>query len=189
MVLGRSRTPLEAQHQGPILAANNMGHARITPYHRNSHRPSSFIEEGLGAVIFQNKMFSVIVIAAVVALSGGIMTFAIIPSSPCAGVLGVTHNFTIIANLHGFNDSADHQGSWPVMIVNRCDMVKITIINNDTQAHGFAIDNYAARGVEVEPQQPFTFQFLASTTGSFRVYCNVFCTVHYSMQNGLLNVE
>lgn len=134
-------------------------------------------------------MLGIIVIVIAGALGGGVMTFAIgIPDSPCSAVTGVTRNFTIVANINGFNDSRDHQGTWPLMTVNRCDMVVIKIINDDTQSHGFAVDNYAPRGTEVIGQQSATVQFQAVKSGQFRVYCDVYCTVHIFMQSGLLKV-
>jgi hypothetical protein len=141
--------------------------------------------------MLKNKMLAVIVIIVAAALGGGIMTFAIgLPSSPCAGIAGATRSFTIEANINGFNDSVHHQQtSWPVMTVHRCDIVKVTIINKDTQTHGFAVDYYATRGTEVQGGQTLPVQpFLATKTGQFRVFCISFCTIHAFMQNGLLNV-
>lgn len=135
-------------------------------------------------------MLVIIIIASAAALAGGITTFAIgIPNSPCAGVAAATRNFTLIADINGYNDSKDHQGQWPVMTVNRCDQVVIKIINTDTQSHGFAVDNYAARGTEVVGGQSSTVQFLAEKQGQFRVFCIVRCTAHIFMQNGLLTVD
>src|SRR6266699_2332279 len=112
-----------------------------------------------------------------------------LPGSPCEGIASTTRNFTIVASVNGFNDSKDHQGQWPIMNVHRCDMVKVTIINGDTQTHGFAIDNYAIRGTEIQGGQTLSVPpFLASKIGQFRVFCISFCTVHRFMQNGLLNV-
>ncbi len=138
-----------------------------------------------------------IVVASAVALAGGITTFAIgIPSPPCAGVIGTTRDFTIVANINGYNDSSSHYASWlqngtswPVMNVARCDQVVIKIINEDTQSHGFAVDTYAVRGTEIVGGQQSTVQFLATTSGHFRVYCVVYCTVHKFMQYGVLNVS
>jgi heme/copper-type cytochrome/quinol oxidase subunit 2 len=142
--------------------------------------------------MLKNKMLAVIVIVVAAALGGGIMTFAIgLPSSPCAGITGTTRYFTIVASSNGFNDSLHHQQwSWPVMTVHRCDIVKITIINSDTQTHGFAVDYYATRGTDVPGQQTYTapVSFQASKIGQFRVYCISFCTIHTFMQNGLLTV-
>src|SRR5439155_27275912 len=99
-------------------------------------------------------MLAVIVIVVAAALGGGILTFAAgLPGSPCEGITGTTRNFTIVANIYGFNDSKDQQGEWTIMIVHRCDIVKVTIINADTQAHGFAIDNYPIRGTEIQGGQ------------------------------------
>jgi len=141
--------------------------------------------------VLKNKMLAVIVVVVAAALGGGIMTFATgLPGSPCAGIKGTTRNFTVVASPQGFNDSVDHQPeSWPVMTVHRCDLVKVTITNTDTQTHGFAVDYYATRGTDVSGQQSLPVQpFLATKTGQFRAYCISFCTIHAFMQNGLLNV-
>jgi heme/copper-type cytochrome/quinol oxidase subunit 2 len=141
--------------------------------------------------MLQSKTLAIIVLVCAVALGGGIMTFAIgIPDSPCTGVAGTNRNFTIIANVSGYNDSVDHQGqSWPMMSVSHCDMVTIKIINTDTQTHGFAIDYYAVKGTEIVGGQSISFQFSATRAGRFAVYCTVICTVHYAMLHGLLNVS
>ncbi len=137
------------------------------------------------------KILAILILAVAGTLGGGIMTFALgLPSSPCAGLAGSTRSFTIIANLEGFNDSASHQGSWPIMSVHRCDTVVIKVVNTDTQTHGFAVSFYAPKGLEIQGKQtsqPITF--LASKTGQFRAYCIVYCTVHPAMQSGLLNVS
>jgi nitrous oxide reductase len=141
--------------------------------------------------MLKNKMLAVIVIIVAAALGGGIMTFAIgLPGSPCVGITGTTRNFTFVASISGFNDSVNHQqGSWPIITVHRCDIVKVTIVNSDTQTHGFAVDYYATRGTEVQGGQTLPVQpFLATKTGQFRVFCISFCTIHAFMQNGLLNV-
>jgi hypothetical protein len=139
-----------------------------------------------------SRTLAIIVIVSAVALGGGVMTYAVgIPSSPCSGISGAARSFTIVASDSGFNDSAAHLGqTWPIMNVNRCDIVKITIINTVTQTHGFAIDYYAVKGTEIPGQQTLPFPaFQAVKTGNFRVYCTVQCTVHNVMLNGLLNVS
>lgn len=141
--------------------------------------------------VLKNRMLAVIVIIVAAALGGGIMTFAIgLPSSPCAGIASATRNFTILATINGFNESVSHrQQPWPIMTVHRCDTVKITIINGDTQTHGFAVDYYATRGTDIQGGQTLPVQpFLATKNGQFRVYCISLCTIHAFMQNGLLIV-
>src|SRR5690242_2068217 len=136
-------------------------------------------------------MLTVIILVVAAALGGGIMTFAIgLPSSPCAGIGGAIRSFTVVADINGFNDSVNHQqGSWPILTVHRCDIVKVTIVNDDTQAHGFAVDYYAQRGTEIQGRQTLPVPpFLATKSGQFRVFCISFCTIHAFMQNGLLNV-
>jgi len=139
----------------------------------------------------RNKMLTVLVVVVAAALGGGIMTFAIgLPSSPCAGITGAIRSFTVVADINGFNDSVNHQqGSWPVLTVHRCDIVKVTIVNGDTQVHGFAVDYYAIRGTEIQGGQTLPVPpFLATKSGQFRVFCISFCTIHAFMQNGLLSV-
>ena len=136
-------------------------------------------------------MLAVIVIIVAAVLGGGILTFAIgLPGSPCSGITGTTRNFTIKATVNGFNDSVNHQQeSWPVMSVHRCDIVKITMINGDTQTHGLGIDYYAAKGTDLPGGQTLSEPpFLASRIGHFRVYCTTLCTIHQFVLNGLLNV-
>src|SRR6266849_9595469 len=114
--------------------------------------------------MLKNKTVAVIVIVVATALGGWIMTFAVgLPGSPCEGIAGTTRNFTIVASINGFNDSKYHQGQWPIMNVHRCDIVKVTIINPDTQTHGFAVAYYAARGIEIQGGQTLSVSpFLAT---------------------------
>ena len=138
----------------------------------------------------KERMLALIILGVTGTLGGGIMTLAIgLPGSPCAGMGGSTQRFTIIANFNGYNESRGHQGPRPLMIVHKCDKVVINVVNTDTQTHGFAVDYYAVKGMEIQGQQSQSVEFLASRTGQFRVYCIVFCTSHAYMQNGLLNVN
>jgi heme/copper-type cytochrome/quinol oxidase subunit 2 len=36
--------------------------------------------------------------------------------------------------------------------------------------------------------QSFDISFTANQAGTFKVYCDIFCSIHPLMQNGLLNV-
>src|SRR5947208_17053293 len=132
--------------------------------------PLVLVYKARGRIVLKNKMLAVIVIVVAAALGGGILTFAVgLPGSPCEGIAGTTRNFTIVANINGVNDSKDHQGQWPIMSVHRCDVIKVTIINGDTQTHGFAIDNYAIRRTEIQGGQTLSVPpFLASKIGQFR---------------------
>ena len=135
---------------------------------------------------------SEIVIIALVTASlaaGGV--FAVVlspPPSPCSGITGAIRSFTIIVDLNGYNGSGSQPGSWPVVTVQRCDNVVFTVINNDTQAHGFAVASYSNAGLELVGGDHQKLQFQATKLGQFRIYCTSRCTVHYLMQNGILNV-
>jgi hypothetical protein len=102
--------------------------------------------------------------------------------------------FLIIASQLGFNDSVDHgvpQNNWPVMNVRLGQNVTIVVCNADpSQSHGFQIDHYyVAQLVSIASGQVLRVSFVANQAGSFRVYCQIFCTVHWAMQNGQLIVS
>jgi hypothetical protein len=100
--------------------------------------------------------------------------------------------FLIVASSRGYNDSIDHgapENSWPIINVQQGQTVNITVCNTDFQAHGFQVSYYFASSVvTVVPGQVLHVSFVASKTGQFRIYCNIFCSIHPFMQNGLLNV-
>ena len=137
---------------------------------------------------------SEIVIIALVTASlatGGV--FAVVlspPPSPCSGVTGAIRSITIVADLNGYNGSKYQTSPWPVATVHQCDNVAITVVNNDTQAHGFAVTYYSNSGLEVVGgSPPQTLKFQATKKGQFTMYCSLgVCTVHQFMKAGLLNV-
>ena len=99
----------------------------------------------------------------------------------------------MVANSNGFNDSIDHgvpTNAWPVMEVRSGSTVSITVCNTDTQAHGFQITHYFDGTVEtIAPGKALTVTFTADKTGTFTIYCSIFCTVHSFMQSGKLVVS
>ncbi len=101
--------------------------------------------------------------------------------------LGAGGVFAIV-DLNGYNGSKSQTGPWPVVSVQRCDTVVFTVINNDTQPHGFAVASYSNVGLELVGGDHQKLQFQATRIGQFRVYCTINCSVHVLMQNGLLNV-
>ena len=104
--------------------------------------------------------------------------------------------FLIVASSLGFNDSETHGAptkSWPIIAVKQGQTVSITICNIDVQAHGFQITHYydvpTVGVVTVVPGQVLKIpSFVADQAGAFTIYCDIFCSVHIYMQNGLLNV-
>ena len=91
----------------------------------------------------------------------------------------------------GFNGSRFHSFPWPVMNVSLGQDVVIHVVNNDTaQAHGFTVTHFFDSGITVNPGGCYDVRFSANTLGSFRVFCQIFCTIHFPwMQNGELNVN
>jgi len=104
-----------------------------------------------------------------------------------------TGGYLIVASARGYNDSVDHgvpASSWPVIDVKKGSTVTITVCNTDAQAHGFQVTHYLDSKIEtVSPGQAITVSFVADQTGKFRIYCSIFCTVHWAMQSGLLVVS
>jgi heme/copper-type cytochrome/quinol oxidase subunit 2 len=100
--------------------------------------------------------------------------------------------FLIVASITGYNDSKTHGSptkSWPIITVHKGQNVTIIVCNTDVQPHGFQITHYFANGQEtLVPGQVLRVSFIADQTGSYLIYCDIFCTVHTFMQDGLLNV-
>ena len=107
--------------------------------------------------------------------------------SPCVRPPGF---FLVIADLSGFNDSIAHGAPlnpWPVVRVHLGDYVRFLVCNEDqTQAHGFAIQTYFDTGVALAPGDAFRIEFQATILGSFVIYCQIFCTVHAFMVGRLI---
>jgi heme/copper-type cytochrome/quinol oxidase subunit 2 len=103
--------------------------------------------------------------------------------------------FLVIANENGYNDSSQHGAllgtnvSWPIITVHVGDTVDIVVCNADTQPHGFQVTGYfiGSKGT-VAPGKVIQVSFLASKAGDYRFYCQIFCSVHFLMQKGLLRV-
>ena len=101
--------------------------------------------------------------------------------------------YLIVASARGYNDSVDHgvpSSAWPVIRVQKGSTVTITVCNVDEQAHGFQVTHYLdSKIVTVTPGQAITVTFVADEAGTFRIYCSIFCTVHWAMQSGQLVVS
>ncbi len=110
-----------------------------------------------------------------------------------AGCVKPADGFLIVASQLGYNDSVDHgvpENSWPVVDVQQGQNVTIVVCNTDpVEPHGFQIDNYYDTGtVSIAPGQVLTVSFVANKAGTFRIYCNIFCAIHWAMQSGELVV-
>ena len=109
------------------------------------------------------------------------------PAGPTSSTQQV--RFTVVMSHQGFNGSLAMPPPWPVLSVQHGETVTIHLKNEDpVEAHGFGITHYLAGGVTIRPGETYRFSFLADENGTFKVYCNIFCTVHVYMQNGQLVV-
>ena len=114
-------------------------------------------------------------------------------SSLPSGCTKPAGGFLIIASNQGYNDSIGHGApnkNWPIITVHKGQTVSITVCNTDTQAHGFQITYYYDSFIQsIAPNTVLHVPpFVANETGSFRIYCDIFCTIHIFMQSGELIV-
>lgn len=161
----------------------------LGPSHDVPRRPNPYWLTLGVAKLRRRALIIISILVSASAVSGLLILTIGLPSSSCANKPGTAHTFTIIADLDGFNGSRNRPTPWPVMNAQRCDTVAIVFVNADTQAHGLAVDFYSIRGVAPHGGETQTLSFTATKPGQFRVFCNIFCTVHIFMQDGLLNVR
>lgn len=92
----------------------------------------------------------------------------------------------------GFNGSyyAGTSAQWPTVYVHQGQVVSIRVINcTSGEAHGFAISFYQDNSIiSIQPGHSYDVTFTATKTGTFRIYCDIFCAIHPFMQNGALIV-
>jgi heme/copper-type cytochrome/quinol oxidase subunit 2 len=140
------------------------------------------------------------VLATSVVLIGGFHASQSAPTAPPtvdlpAGCTRQAGGFLIVMSEYGYNDSvlegAGPTKAWPVISVAQGQTVNITVCNVDKiQSHGFQISNYFDSKIEaVGPDQVLHVQFVASKTGTFQIYCAIFCTIHLFMEYGQLRVS
>jgi hypothetical protein len=132
-------------------------------------------------------LLGVVVLLSAGTVAGTVSLFGI-PQPPCAGSFQTRVEFTIVANLEGYNGSKGTGGQGPFLSVQPCSMVILTLSNKDVQAHGLAVDFYASGGIEATGGNAVSIRFLAYKTGTFRVFCNTLCSVHSYMQHAQLTV-
>ena len=91
----------------------------------------------------------------------------------------------IVLDRWGFNDTINR--GEPNLQAYRGEVVNILVCNLDSvQSHGLAIDHYFPVGVVLRPGEAYKISFVANDSGTFTVYCNVFCTVHGFMKGKLV---
>jgi hypothetical protein len=138
-------------------------------------------------------LVSVIVLLTIVAV-GTIISVTSLGSKTGTLPPGCTRppgGFLIIAGTDGFNNSVGRPNTvWPVIAVKRGSTVNITVCNIAPYSHGFQIAHYYNSSiVTIDSNQVIRVSFVAEEIGTFRIYCAVFCPIHFSMQNGRLTVS
>jgi FtsP/CotA-like multicopper oxidase with cupredoxin domain len=112
-----------------------------------------------------------------------------------AGCSKPAGGFLVLASHLGWNDS-ELKGTgvtpgvvWPMMNVTEGSTVNITVCNIDVQAHSFNIAHYLVSPPNtIHPGQVLHFSFVATTPGTFQVYCEIPCSIHIYMLSGQLKV-
>ena len=75
----------------------------------------------------------------------------------------------------------------PVLRVSAGTIVNITVRNADVQPHGFQVAHYFDNTIEaVAPGQSLNVSFAANEAGTFKIYCDIPCSIHWAMQSGEL---
>ncbi len=119
-----------------------------------------------------------------------VSSYSVVKSSFVSTCKHVDGYVTIIANSSGYNDSISHGApstAWPIIHASQGGTVHLLLCNLDTiETHGFAIDHYFDSGVVLRPGAAYELTFTATQTGDFRIYCDVFCTVHRFMLGSLV---
>jgi len=133
-----------------------------------------------------------VTVSAFYVLSGNRTTTSAIQLPP--GCVKPTDGFLVIASNVGYNGSvtrdAGPDNPWPIINVTVGSTVHIVVCNIDFQPHGFQVSHYYDSSlVTIEPGQVLNVSFVADQAGTFRIYCNIFCTIHIFMQNGELRVS
>lgn len=145
----------------------------------------------------RSKILIGVLIAAGIAISIGTVVY-LSQFKGSAGSKVRTQDVLIIASIDGFNDSAlppcaangQPQMPCPVVQVPTGTLVNFTVRNIDKQAHGFQVQYYLESPVEViAPGQSINVTFVANKPGTYRIYCDIPCTVHWAMQSGELIVS
>jgi heme/copper-type cytochrome/quinol oxidase subunit 2 len=134
----------------------------------------------------------VVTVSALYVLSGNRTTTS--ASHLPAGCAKPPDGFLIIASHLGYNGSvtrdAGPNNPWPIINTTVGSTVHIVVCNTDFQPHGFQVSHYYDSSlVTIEPGQVLNVSFVADQSGTFRIYCNIFCTIHIFMQNGELRVS
>jgi hypothetical protein len=109
-----------------------------------------------------------------------------------SGCVKPAGGFLVVASGTGYNDSMGHgvpEENWPIITVEQGQNVTIVVCNIDVQPHGFQVTHYDDQSeVTIVPGQVYRVSFVADQAGSFAIYCEIFCTIHWAMQSGLLKV-
>lgn len=139
-------------------------------------------------------------IASSAVILGGLHASQGVVSAPPAaklptGCVRPSGGYLIIASAYGYNNSvlegAGPSKPWPVLNATQGQDVKITVCNIDTtQSHGFQVGTYFDSKIEsIAPDQVLTVNFVASKSGTFPIYCAIFCSIHLFMEYGQLRVH
>lgn len=146
----------------------------------------------VAAIVVAILTAGVVTVSALYVLSGNRTTTSSVRLPH--GCVKPADGFLIIASSLGYNDSITYGAGpnkpWPVVNTTLGSSVHIVVCNIDFQPHGFQVSHYYDSNlVTVEPGQVLDVSFVANQAGTFRIYCNIFCTIHIFMQYGQLRVN
>ncbi len=120
--------------------------------------------------------YIIIGIVLVVIVGGGMIFSAKTDTDNCTAGMGADLDLTVVSKKLEWKFEPE------VITVNKCDRVKIKVINEDNFDHGFAID---ALGISqrLPANGTINIEFVASKAGEFPFYCSVSCSDSKSTGN------
>ena len=122
--------------------------------------------------------YIIIGIVLIVLIGGGIGYKTMTDTDNCTDANGKDVDFTVIAKKLEWRFEPE------TIAVNKCDRVKMTVINEDNFDHGVAIDAF---GISQRLPALGTIEilFVASKAGEFPFYCSVSCSTSENPSFGL----
>jgi len=120
--------------------------------------------------------YIIIAIVLVVIIGGGVVFSAKTDTDNCTSSMGSDRNITVVSKKLEWAFEPEQ------ITVEKCDRVRIKVINEDNFDHGFAID---ALGISqrLPANGSIDVNFVASKSGEFPFYCSVSCSDSKSTGN------
>lgn len=115
-----------------------------------------------------NKYLIIGIILVVILAGGGLYRTYLLPESSKPVTTGKVQEITIVAEKNEWRFTPDD------VDIERGDLVKMTVINEDDYDHGIGIDAFGI-SQRMPANSTINFEFVATQAGDFQYYCSVPC--------------